>query len=165
MHTIRTLLVTAAVTAFALASITTPALAGKYREPKPIIDLYTPVIGTGHVDGAQTSHVAGVFDGDPFGGPYVATYTPDDGTLPAAGTCEPATATLELDGPRTRFLSLTATGKVCGEYGQAGNGPWHTFTGRYLVVDSSPGRYTGTDGFLQLLVTAEGRGNGFAIDT
>lgn len=166
MHPLRTLTATAVLTAVAVATLASPAVAGKYREPRPVIDLYTPVIGTGHVDEAGTAHVAGVFEGTPFGGPYVASYTADDGTLPLPGACEPATAVLELDGPRDRFLSLTTTqGTVCGQYGQNGNGPWHRFTGRYVVADASPKKLRGTDGFLELLVTAEGRGNGFAIDT
>lgn len=62
--------------------------------------------------------MAGTATGDPFDGGYVATLSAADGTLPAAGTCETATAALTLQGDRQRAIDLVAVGDVCGNHAQ-----------------------------------------------
>ena len=73
------------------AATSTPALAG----PKPRVELSSQggqlTLGQ---DGSAT--VSGPVAGAPFDGQYTAVLTADDGSLPATGEAEPATATLSF---------------------------------------------------------------------
>ena len=109
--------------------------------------------------------VSGTFTGKPFDGSYVGGFTADDGSLPAPGDCEPATATLRVDGTRGRFVDMTATGNVCGKWTSPTYVVTHTFTGRYVVDASSSRRLVGTDGFMSQLVANTGLANVYTIAT
>ena len=103
--------------------------------------------------------------GRPFDGGYTATLAATDGSLPEAGNCEPATATLDATGTRNRHLELTATGEVCGTWPDATYVVTHNFVGRYVVTDASFRRLRGTDGWISMVLATEGRANVEAIDT
>ncbi len=160
MHTFtRTgLLVGGALLAAATAS---PAQAG----PCTVLDLRGDDLGSFTVDEAGTARLAGRVTGAPFDGAYTATLSALDGTLPAPGACEPATATVQVTAPRRRFLQLAATGEVCGTWPDATYVVTHSFVGRYEVTRSSVRRVRGTDGWISLILATEGRANLEAIDT
>ena len=112
-----------------------------------------------------TAALTGTATGEPFDGPYAATLAPADGTLSEPGQCEPATATLRVEGVRTGLLELASEGTVCGEYLQPPFVVTHVFTGRYAVTAASRRPLVGTDGFLELRLTVDGRAFAFAVDT
>ena len=103
--------------------------------------------------------------GIPFDGTYTATLAAADGSLPEPGVCEPATATLEVTGPKHRYLRLAASGEICGTWADATYVVTHSFVGRYDVVDGSVHKTRGTDGWISLVLATEGRANVEAIDT
>ena len=104
------------LTALAVAALAVPAVASPaVAAPKPLVDLHGADVGTYSLDSAGTAHLAGSVTGEPFDGAYVATLAADDGSLPAPGSCEPATGTLDVTSPK-RTLRLDAVGEVCGEY-------------------------------------------------
>src|SRR5262245_60587605 len=87
-------------------------------------------------DGSVT--VTGTFVGDPFEGTFTGTLAAVDGSLPDPGECEPAVATLSVEGRRGRFLDLESSGNVCGEWPDPPH--WavtQSYTGRYVISDSS----------------------------
>ena len=133
--------------------------------PKPRIDLRGVDVGSFVVDEAGSAHLAGEVTGAPFDGTYSAVLTADDGTLPEPGVCEPATATLDVTGPKHRYLHLAAAGTVCGTWPDATYVVTHSFVGRYEVTDSSVRKTRGTDGWISLILATEGRANVEAIDT
>jgi len=124
-----------------------------------------------HGLGTYTSTATGVTPtgtatGEPFDGAFTATLGANDGSLPEPGVCEPATATLRLEGSRDRFLELAATGNVCGTWVQPPTSVvTQVFTGRYAVTASSQRRLVGTDGFYEVRLADDGRASVFAIDT
>jgi hypothetical protein len=122
-------------------------------------------MGTYQFVGDAGAAVSGTFTGKPFDGTYVGGFTADDGTLPPAGECEPATATLRVDGTRGRFVDMTATGNVCGKWTSPTYVVTHTFTGRYVVDASSSRRLVGTDGFMSQLIANNGNANVYAVAT
>ena len=131
-----------------------------------MIDLRGAEVGTFAMDENGSARLEGRVTGAPFGGTYTAVLTAVDGTLPAAGTCEPATATMRVVGPRKkRFLRLAATGTVCGTWPDATYVVTHDFVGRYDVVGSTVPRVRGTDGWISMVLATEGRANVEAIDT
>ena len=153
-----------AVTAVASLAMTTtapPAAAAT----KPAVDLRGDGVGSYVLDSAGTAHLSGSVVGRPFDGTYVATLAADDGSLPAAGSCEPATGTLEVTGPRGRTLGLEAVGEVCGEFPDATYVVTHRFVGRYVVTDARSRKLRGTDGWMSLILATEGRANVEAIDS
>ncbi len=115
--------------------------------------------------GDGSAALTGTATGEPLDGPYQATLVPTDGTLPEPGVCEPATATVRLEGAHNRFLDLTAGGRVCGQYLQPPNVVTEVFTGRYQVTAASRKPLVGTDGFLEVRLANDGRAFVFAIDT
>jgi hypothetical protein len=133
--------------------------------PKPRIDLRGADVGSYVVDDAGAAHLTGNVIGVPFDGSYVAVLAADDGTLPEPGVCEPATATLDVTGPKHRYLQLAATGEVCGTWPDATYVVTHNFVGRYDVTDGSVRKTRGTDGWISLILATEGRANVEAIDT
>ena len=147
--------------ALLVAATATPAQA----RPRPLIDLRGADIGSFVVDDDGTARLSGALSGRPFDGSYTATLAADDGNLPEAGTCEPATATLDATGTRNRHLQLAATGEVCGTWPDATYVVTHNFVGRYVVADASSRRLRGTDGWISMVLATEGRANVEAIDT
>jgi len=133
--------------------------------PPPRVDLRGAEVGTFVVDDAGAAHLAGSVTGKPFSGAYTAVLTPEDGSLPEPGVCEPATATVDVTGEKGRYLELDATGEVCGKWTDATYVVTHKFTGRYEVTDSSVRNTRGTDGWIGLTLATEGRANIEAIDT
>ena len=154
----RKLVVLSALALTALLTTIGPATAASSK-----VD--TDGFGTYVVDGNGTAALTGTATGAPFDGTYTATLAAADGTLPDPGVCEPATATMRLDGTRGRYLELTSTDEVCGQWLQPPYVVTHVFTGRYTVTASSSRRLTGTDGFFEVRLATEGRAGVFAIDT
>ena len=141
--------------------VTAPALAAR----PPAVDLRGASIGAHTIDTQGTTHLSGAVTGVPFDGTYTATLSSADGSLPAPGSCEPATATLDVVGSRSRSLQLAATGEVCGKWVDATYVVTHQFVGRYVVTDASAKKVKGTDGWISLILATEGRANVEAIDT
>ena len=153
------------LTALAVAALTVPAIAAPaVAAPKPVVDLRGADLGTYALDAAGTAQLAGHVIGDPFDGTYVATLAADDGSLPAPGTCEPATGTLDVTSPK-RTLRLDTVGEVCGEFADATYVVTHRFVGRYVVADATSRRLRGTDGWISLVLATEGRANVEAFDS
>ncbi len=155
-----TRLTTMAVAALAMPAIASPAVAA----PRPLVDLRGADVGTYSLDAAGTAQLAGSVTGDPFDGAYVATLAADDGSLPAPGSCEPATGTLDVTSPK-RTLRLDAVGEVCGEYADATYVVTHRFVGHYVVTDATHRKLRGTDGWISLILATEGRANVEAFDS
>lgn len=147
----------------AAAALVAGTASGAAAGGRPRVD--SPGFGTYTVDGTGTAVIDATATGAPFDGVVTATLAADDGTLPPEGVCEPATATIRLDGSRERFVELTAHDDVCGEYPTETYVVSHDFTGRYLVTDSSQRRLQGTEGFLSVRLAVDGRASVFAIDT
>ena len=133
--------------------------------PPPVIDLRGASIGSYTVDADGAARLSGTVAGAPFDGAYDATLASVDGSLPAPGECEPATANVDVTGSRGRTLQLSGTGDVCGTWADATNVVTHRFVGRYLVTDASTKRLRGTDGWYSLILATEDRANLEAIDT
>jgi hypothetical protein len=112
-----------------------------------------------------SADISGTSSGRPFDGHHLARLAADDGSLPLPGECEPATATLRVDGSRNRFVEMTATGEVCGKYPNATYVVTHSFTGRYVVDASTSRKLVGSTGFMSQLITVDGRSNVLAIAT
>ena len=159
----RTLTTTAVLMAGALLAAATAAPA--QAAPRPQIDLRGADVGSYVLDDAGAAHLAGRVTGAPFDGAYAAVLAADDGTLPEPGACEPATATLDVTGPRRRSLALEATGKVCGTWPDATYVVTHDFVGRYQVTHSSVRRVRCTDGWIGIVLATEGRANVEAFDS
>lgn len=138
-----------------------PAMAA----PRPAIDLRGADVGSYALDADGTAHVSGTVTGRPFGGTYTAELAGADGSLPAPGECEPATAAVHVTGTRHRTLDLAATGEVCGRWVDATYVVTHDFVGQYVVTDASARRLRGTDGWISVILATEGRANVEAIDT
>jgi hypothetical protein len=155
---------TGAVIAGALLVATTAAAADAAPR-RPVLDLRGAEVGSFVVDDAGTARLAGTVTGRPFDGGYTATLAADDGSLPAAGSCEPATATVEVTGPRNKHLALAAVGEVCGTWPDATYVVTHDFTGRYDVSRSSIKRIRGTDGWIGIVLATEGRANVEVFDS
>lgn len=133
--------------------------------PPPRIDLRGAGVGSFVVDDAGAARLTGQVTGVPFDGTFTAVLAATDGSLPEPGVCEPATATLDVTGPKHRYLSLAATGEVCGTWTDATYVVTHAFVGRYEVADGSVRKTRGTDGWISLILATEGRANVEAIDT
>ena len=121
-----------------------------------------PVTEQGSV--AVTATVAG----EPFDGTYTGELAAVDGSLPAPGDCEPATATVRLDGARDRFAVLhtdDGIGRVCGQWTDSTNRVTVVFTGRYRITDSDRRRLIGSDGWYEIRLTDTGAASVFAVDT
>lgn len=154
---------TTALIAALVAAVISAAPATAARPPA--VDLRGAGLGSYALDATGTAVLSGAVSGKPFGGDYAATLASTDGSLPAPGTCEPATATLQVTGTRNRYLHLAATGEVCGTWADATYVVTHRFVGRYVVTDASARRLRGTDGWVSVILATEGRANVEAIDT
>ncbi len=152
-----------AVVAGALLVATTATAAG--ATPPPRIDLRGAEVGSFVLDDAGSARLAGTVTGRPFDGGYTATLSADDGSLPEPGSCEPATATLHVTGPRGKYVDLAATGEVCGTRPDATYVVTHDFTGRYDVTASSARNLRGTDGWIGIVLATEGRADVEVFDS
>lgn len=156
---------TTRLTALAVAALAVPAIASPaVAAPKPLVNLRGADVGAYALDAAGTAQLSGSVIGDPFDGTYAATLAADDGSLPAPGSCEPATGTLDVTSPK-RTLGLDAIGEVCGEYVDATYVVTHRFVGRYVVTDATSRKLHGTDGWISLILATEGRANVEAFDS
>ena len=133
--------------------------------PPPRVDLRGDDVGSFVVDDAGAALLTGHVTGTPFDGTYTAVLAAADGSLPEIGVCEPATATVDVTGPKGQYLRLAATGEVCGAWPDATYVVTHNFAGRYQVTDSSVRKAQRTDGWISLILATEGRANLEAIDT
>ncbi|MBJ7358190.1 hypothetical protein [Nocardioides sp.] len=147
----------------ALLILATAAPAGAARPPA--VDLRGDGLGSYTLDDAGTALLSGTVTGRPFDGAYTAELASSDGSLPAPGTCEPATATLRVTARRHRYLDLVATGEVCGMWTDATYVVTHSFTGRYVVTGASARRLRCSDGWMSVVLTTDGQANVEAIDT
>lgn len=150
----------AGVATIASVAAATPAGAARFR---PVIEMGSTTAGFAVVDGAAI--VTGEMDGRPYRGTYTATLTADDGSLPAPGDCEPATAVFHLDARVGRYLDVTATGDVCGEFVQLPYITTHAFVGRYDVTGSTKQNVLGTDGWFEIRLGDDGSASTFLVDT
>jgi hypothetical protein len=110
-------------------------------------------------DGAVTvrNHV------EPHAAGVTATVRPDDGSLPAVGECEPATAVIALTGDRDATMTLEGAGGVCLREDQYGSTWW--FTGRYTVTHAGRKSFVGTDGWFEVILAEGGSGAVSAYDS
>jgi hypothetical protein len=99
-----------------------------------------------------TATSVATYEADLYGRPYsgygAGTVDLGGAAFPAPGSCEPATATLQLVDEKGKGYSLTATGSVCGEYLPLG--VMQRFRGRYEITSASQRGLTGTVGHLDL---------------
>jgi hypothetical protein len=124
-------------------------------------------LGSHHAAGGGVAVIGSGF-GDPFDGDFTAVLSPVDGSLPAAGHCEEATATLRIDGPRRDYVVLGIDddgGEVCGQWTDSVNRVTHVFTGRYRIVDARHRRLRGTDGWYEIRLADTGVAGVTAVDT
>ena len=155
---------TRTLAAFASVAIAAALLPATAEAGKARIDLGGP--GTYSLDAAGSAVVTAEVTGRPFGGSSTTVLSAADGSLPAPGDCEPATATFSLAGGGRDALELTASGNVCGKYVQLPYIVTHVFTGRYTVSDASKRGLVGTDGFFEVrLAESTAAAYVFAIDT
>ena len=129
------------------------------------MDLRGAGLGAYVLDAAGSARLSGDVTGAPFDGAYAATLASSDGSLPAPGECEPATAAVDVAGPKHGTLHFAASGEVCGTWADATYVVTHRFVGRYVVTDATARRLRGTDGWTSLILATEGRANIEAIDT
>ena len=152
----------AIVGAVALVAIAIPATA--HAGERARIDIGGPGTFVMQADGSAS--VSATVTGRPFGGSSATVLAADDGSLPAPGDCEPATATFRVTGAGRDSLAMTATGDVCGEWVQLPYIVTHSFTGRYTVTDASKRNLVGTDGFFEVrLAASTAQAYVFGIDT
>jgi hypothetical protein len=86
-----------------------------------------------------------------------ATMATADGTLPALGTCEPATATFVVDGERDSDMTLVSQGTVC--HTQHPSVPAYIaieFDGRHEVVEAKRPQLRGVTGSLAITMSTGG---------
>jgi hypothetical protein len=154
---------TAAVIGALLAAVAAAPTAT--AAPRPVVDLRGAGLGAYVLDAAGSARLSGDVTGAPFDGAYAATLASSDGSLPAPGECEPATAAVDVAGPKHGTLHFAASGEVCGTWADATYVVTHRFVGRYVVTDATARRLRGTDGWTSLILATEGRANIEAIDT
>jgi hypothetical protein len=152
-------------TVVAGALLVTATAAPAQAAKPPAIDLRGADVGSYVLDGDGAARLTGHLLGRPFDGAYTAELAATDGILPEPGTCEPATAVLDLTGTRGRHLELTATGEVCGTWPDATYVVTHDFTGRYEVTAASTRRLRGTDGWIGIVLATEDRANVQVFDS
>ena len=118
------------------------------------------VNGTGELSGRNGRHTRDVL--------VAAVIQTDDRTLPAAGECESAFATMSAYGVRGVDLTLVGMGEVCGTHVQPPTSiVSHVFTGTFEVYgdETAPRRLEGVDGFYEIRLAENGTASVFAIDT
>ena len=151
--------------AMAVTTIGALAIGGAaYAGPKMLFNQGS-TSGSYVADDDGAASMTGAIEGDPFDGAYTATLAADDGSLPAPGECEAATATVRVEGTKGRYYEITGSGTVCGEWADATYPTTHLFTGRYLVTDASHHKLTGTDGWYEIRLVTENRATVEVVDT
>jgi hypothetical protein len=155
-----TILAAATVTAVGAVALGGTAYAG----PKTLFN-QASTSGSYTAGGDGAARLTGAIAGDPFDGAYSATLAADDGSLPAPGECEAATATIRVEGVRKGHYEITGSGPVCGQWVDATYQVTHVFTGRYIVTDASQHKLTGTDGWYSIRLATENRAGIEVIDT
>ena len=90
---------TAAVIGALLAAVAAAPTAT--AAPRPVVDLRGAGLGAYVLDAAGSARLTGDVTGAPFDGAYTATLASSDGSLPAPGECEPATAAVDVAGAST----------------------------------------------------------------
>lgn len=118
------------------------------------------VNGTGQLSGRDGHRTQDVL--------VAAVIQTDDRTLPAAGECESAFATMSAYGVRNVDLTLIGMGEVCGTHVQPPTSiVSHVFTGTFEVYgdETAPRRLEGVDGFYEIRLADNGTASVFAIDT
>ena len=143
-----------AVAVAATVAIAAPAAAAASR-------IQVVGLGTAAATAGSVSY-EGWLSGRPFAGDFSGAVAADDGTLPAVGVCEPATATLRVQDDRGRDFELFSAGKVCGEYLPLG--VMQRFGGRYVVTAATQRGLERTDGFLDVRLL-NGQSDVYAIDS
>ena len=118
-------------------------------------------LGTATATDSAVSY-EGWLSGRPFAGDFSGTVAADDGTLPAVGVCEPATATLRVQDEKGHAFERFSAGKVCGEYLPLG--VMQRFGGRYVVTSSTQRGLERTDGFLDVRLL-NGQSDVYAIES
>ena len=157
---IRRLVLTAALAAaVALSAGASSANAG----PKPRVDVRG--MGTYATTDAGAAVITGTATGFPVEGPYGATLTADDGSLPPPGECEAATGTVRIEDAKGAVLAFNGAGNVCGKWTDAVMVVTHVFTGRYTVTEAPKRPVLRSDGFFELRLANNGVASMFAIDT
>ena len=155
----RAALVTTGLTAaLALAPVTSAQAA-----PKPAVNLDGS--GTFTVSAGDIVVTNGSVSGAPFNGTFRAVLQPLDGTLPEPGVCEPAHASIRIDGSRGRYAVLIGTAEVCGRYVDSANVVTQLFSSTYDVVSTSERKLRGGDGWMEIRLTTDGRGVVSAFDS
>jgi hypothetical protein len=104
-------------------------------------------LGTYATETSVATYQADLY-GRPYSGHGAGRVDLDGAAFPTPGSCEPATATLQLIDEKGKGYSLTATGSVCGEYLPLGVMQW--FRGRYEITSASQRGLTATVGHLDL---------------
>lgn len=157
MNTRAALVTTGLATALALAPVTAAQAA-----PKPAVNFD----GSGTFTLTAGAAVAtGSVSGAPFDGTFRASLQPTDGTLPGPGVCEPAHASLRIDGPRGRYAVLLGNAEVCGQSVDSVHVVTHVFSSTYSVAVTSERKLRGGDGWMEIRLTADGRGVVSAFDS
>lgn len=155
----------AVLVATAVATVGAVALGGTaYAGPKMLFN-QSSTSGTYTVSGDGAVQLSGAIAGDPFDGTYTGTLAANDGSLPAPGECEPATATVRVDGSRRQQYEIAGAGTVCGQWVDATYQVTHVFTGRYDVTDASKHKLAGTDGWYSIRLATENRAGIEVVDT
>jgi hypothetical protein len=166
---LRTLLGVGAIAIATLATTLPADAAPKPKPPRFLVDgggTYTVDATGAAVVTGDAEFVHGKGRRGPLPGTFTAVLSPADGTLPEPETCEPATATITVEGDKRIGLTLVGDGEVCGIFPQLPTYTGtHVFTGRYEVVDAERRRLPGTDGFFEIRLGLDNVGNTFAIDT
>lgn len=88
-----------------------------------------------------------------------------DGTLPAPGACEEATAHFSVHGDERTSLELGGDGSICGKWTDATYVVSHVFAGRYGVLDAGRKKLRGSDGFFEVGLAVDGSAFAYAVDT
>ena len=152
------LVTTGVATALVLAPVTSAQAA-----PKPAVNFTGS--GTFTLTTGDVANATGSVSGIPFNGRFTAALQPLDGTLPEPGVCEPAHGAIRIDGPRGRYAVLTGTAEVCGQYVDSVNVVTHVFSSSYDVASTSERKLRGGDGWMEIRLTADGRGVVSAFDS
>jgi len=149
---------TGLATALVLAPVTSAQAA-----PKPAVDFDGS--GTFTLTTGEVAVATGSVSGAPFTGTFRASLQPLDGTLPEPGVCESAHASIRIDGPRGRYAVFLGNAEVCGQYVDSVNIVTHVFSSTYDVVSTSERKLRGGDGWMEIRLTADGRGVVSAFDS
>ena len=150
----------------AVAAIGSAAVADAAYAGQKMLFNQSSTSGSYTTDGDGAARLTGAITGVPFDGRYIATLAAVDGSLPAPGECEAATATVQVDGARKQeHYEISGSGRVCGQWVDATYKVTHVFTGRYVVTNAWTGKLAGTDGWYSIRLATEYRAGVEVVDT